>query len=1531
MNPHPALEKFINWLLNNSLQAGLLVLLVLLVQFAFKRQLAHRWRFLLWWVVVLRLALPFAPASAVSLFNFFKPAVRLEGPRYSASAEPAPAPSATAVAQIPLRPSAVTPNESLRAENEPVSPGLGAPASRRRVDGENQKLAGGTPALPGAVPHLAVSFDDVLIPGLAAVWLAGVLAFSGCLGIQLLRFRKKLSRCTAASDPDLLELLADCRREFGVTRKIELLETDAVNSPALTGLLRLRLLLPRGLAEKFSARELRYIFLHELAHVQRGDLWLNWLVTALQIIHWFNPLVWFGFARLRADRELACDELALVRAGETTGTSYGETIIKLLEGLGRPKTIPGLIGILEDKKQMRRRISMIANFRRPGRWSALAVILFAAVAAAALTDAQTEKPSTRSSRGNEAQISNPESRKQKAESSQSLLPPSQNSGATSTSAAANSDAARPDLTGAVHAKGGAALAASVFIATAAPKTGTSVFCPSCYADCRKSATADAEGNFKIEALDPQLTFQVLAVAKGFKPKYVGKVDPAKGPVNIELSPIESADAAPDRSLRGRVVNAKGEPVEGAAVEMVGIESRDGGGSYGQLPGIDPLAVTDGNGEFLLTAQKPFDMMDVKVTARTFADKGFHKLPSGKLNELVLTEGATITGRVLRDGQPVPGVSIGISGVERQSGIYVGHFEVGTDKDGDFALVNIPPDVDFWIYGIMDTMRNHGAIPIQKIHSGKDGQTTEAGKLVIGPAHRLAGRVVLDDGAAVPAKTRLLISREAAWDTLRIVLGKDGEFDTTGIPSETISLSVRVKGYHVSGQNVSIEAMNRHLLGRVNRDVTNLVYLLDKGPEPQPNYNPGSAYDWPGERPLRGAEGGVDHSRDWKISGRVIDHDTKEPVANFHITPGQADNIERTSWDTTHAVDGKDGAYLVYVSKRFAQPLLKVEADGYLPANVTLPSRDATNVDFVLTKGNGPSGTVLVADGNPAAGATVVLLGADYNQVSFNSKGELTAYWNKAILRRTDTNGHFAFKPEWGTKSLAAASSNGFAMVSVEALATNSTVKLEAFGKITGTLNRTAGWGTNEDLDVSFTGTGPGGRSFVNLNLHTATDSQGRFEFERVPPGKLRISYREQLPAPNANSWTSVPLREVELKSGQSLEVNIETTDRTARNEFAGQQPPQPSRIAGAEIKGVVLTPDGKPAAEAEVALQVEGKYLALGKGTFARSGLREEGLLVTAGADGSFTLPLYEKAQSVIALNEEGFAQVSLEQLKISPPIKLQKWGRIEGTLEIRHHPGTNEQVVLSVPPSRWSKMRVQKMGQGTNHLETTNASAMMLNPVMYDFNAFVSRTDDHGRFAISYVPPGEQAVARLVSTGGGSQMHRPLGNVTVNPGATVVTNFNLSGRIVTGTLKFTGTNPPPDFQNAHASLHTSGAFKLMKRLAQLKTAEERKAFLKSDEAQAFQKGFPNEVRDYPGTVNADGSFRVEDVPAGKYEFGFENFSQRAIPAGTRPTSLTMYLAPREIGVPAAPDQTSDAAVDCGMVELEELTMPIDLPPAGAN
>jgi uncharacterized GH25 family protein len=651
-----------------------------------------------------------------------------------------------------------------------------------------------------------------------------------------------------------------------------------------------------------------------------------------------------------------------VAATARTGTAYGETVVKLLENLNRSAGVPGLAGIFEDRKQMRRHISRFANFRKPGRWSVLAGLLAAAMAAAALTDAQSSEP---------------------ADPVDHL----------SSGAEFIHSPARPDLTGTVYTKGGGLLAvpATVFIATAAPKTGTSTFCPSCYADCIKHSRTDARGNFKIGSLDPQLTFQILAVAKGYQPKSISKVDPAQGPVKIELEPVESADAAPDRSLRGRVVDPQGEPVEGAVVEMQGVETKDGAGTWGSVPGVDPLAVTDGNGEFLISATRPFDLMDVKVSARTFADKNFSRLPVGATNELVMTEGAAITGRVLCDGRPLPGVSVGISGVEREAGIYAGHFETGTDADGKFALVNIPPDVDFWIYTGMSTMRKFGAAPVRKIRSGRDRETTDAGDLVVVPAHRLAGRVVLADGQPLPPNVRLLVSREEAWDSMQITLDQNGHFDTTGVPDELVGLSVRVKGYHVSARNLSVDRLNPfQLIGRMDRDITNLVFMLEKGPAPQPDYSQVDPdYNESRQRPLRGAEGGPDHSRDWSVSGHVLDNETKQPVNSFLVTPGQTDGLNQTAWSAWRAVAGSNGVYLAYISRRAAQPLLKVEADGYLPESVTLLPGDSTNVDFVLKKGSGPAGTVVTPDGRPAAGATIVLLGDGYNQAGFDSAGELT--------------------------------------------------------------------------------------------------------------------------------------------------------------------------------------------------------------------------------------------------------------------------------------------------------------------------------------------------------------------------------------------------------------------------------------------------------------------------------------------------------------------------------------------------------------
>jgi beta-lactamase regulating signal transducer with metallopeptidase domain len=339
------------WLLKASGQAAVLILLMLAVQWAFGRQLAPRWRYALWWLVVARLALPWTMPSPVSLFNLL-------------SFPHAPA----AVASLGASPGA------------PGSP-ASAPAAAPTADGPEGEAA---PKPPATVPPFTAS-----PPWLLVVWLSGACALAVCLALTHYRLWRRVTPCRPLIDARVMNLLEDCKQLMGLRVPVTMVETPAVGSPSLFGFVRPRLLLPVGLTASFSEAELRYVFLHELSHIKRLDIPTGWLMTALQVLHWFNPLVWLAFHRMRVDRELACDALALSYAQEEENRPYGRTIIKLLEGFGGSAWAPSLAGTVESKNQMKERISMIAKFRRTNRVPALAGALFIGLGLVTLTDAQT--------------------------------------------------------------------------------------------------------------------------------------------------------------------------------------------------------------------------------------------------------------------------------------------------------------------------------------------------------------------------------------------------------------------------------------------------------------------------------------------------------------------------------------------------------------------------------------------------------------------------------------------------------------------------------------------------------------------------------------------------------------------------------------------------------------------------------------------------------------------------------------------------------------------------------------------------------------------------------------------------------------------------------------------------------------------------------------------------------------------------------------------------------------------------------------
>lgn len=368
--------EFQGWLLRASWQAGVLAVVVLGLQRLLGKRLVPAWRYRLWLLVVARLILPAQPVSTTSIHNL----ARLPG------RTPEPVRALT----IPAFPEVGIQDRLLSERRVARGPEIYTDRTVEERSAATEVTATAAVGKPEPMAREEASLERVPVnlgKVLIWIWAAGVLVFGLRMAGQNLWFRWRLRRdATRVSDP-VREQLELCREALRVRRPIRALETALVRSPAVFGLWRATLLLPRGLASEFSAEELRYVLLHELAHVKRWDTAMTWLLAGLQVLHWFNPLLWYAFARIRVDRELACDALVLSSTREDETGRYGETIIRLLEVMNRGGGIPGLVGVLEDREQIRERIRMIAAFRRPGRASALAAALVIGLGWVGLTDA----------------------------------------------------------------------------------------------------------------------------------------------------------------------------------------------------------------------------------------------------------------------------------------------------------------------------------------------------------------------------------------------------------------------------------------------------------------------------------------------------------------------------------------------------------------------------------------------------------------------------------------------------------------------------------------------------------------------------------------------------------------------------------------------------------------------------------------------------------------------------------------------------------------------------------------------------------------------------------------------------------------------------------------------------------------------------------------------------------------------------------------------------------------------------------------
>lgn len=201
-------------------------------------------------------------------------------------------------------------------------------------------------------------------------YLAGAAAFLLYQGVSYAHFRRTVRRWKRdVSRADYAAMLSDTARDLGVSAP-EMIVCEAISTPAVTGLLRPRLLLPH---ERYDVQELRYILRHELCHLKRRDMLLKLVLLAANAMHWFNPVVYLMLRQADEDIELACDSAATDGLELPERAAYSRTLLAAVQSSVR--ALPATTCFGGTVERLKRRITNVLGAQKKRGLGVVALVL----------------------------------------------------------------------------------------------------------------------------------------------------------------------------------------------------------------------------------------------------------------------------------------------------------------------------------------------------------------------------------------------------------------------------------------------------------------------------------------------------------------------------------------------------------------------------------------------------------------------------------------------------------------------------------------------------------------------------------------------------------------------------------------------------------------------------------------------------------------------------------------------------------------------------------------------------------------------------------------------------------------------------------------------------------------------------------------------------------------------------------------------------------------------------------------------------
>ncbi|MCE5186195.1 MAG: carboxypeptidase regulatory-like domain-containing protein [Planctomycetaceae bacterium] len=354
-------DRWTSWQVEMLWQVAVLVAIVWAVDLAIRRWAWPQVRYALWMLVLLKLLVPPSLTSPVSVTSQIPQAAQkivstglngtqadgmeavLHDEAAGANATAKQSPSTSLGAGLTVPPNG-TQSYSLR-------PGLeGEPAADQHA--EQHGLGAGDPLVTSALSWQAWAMLS---------WIGGVAGLSAWLMVRLAGLRKEHKGADVQPLPaSFNELLSKTAERLRLRRLPEVIFTERVPCPAVFGIVRPVLLMPAKMARDMQTRDIEHVLLHELAHIKRGDLLVHAAFMLLQIVYWFNPLLWMIRKTLQNLREVCCDATVAKLLKDDT-IHYRQTLLETARRLLAQPITPalGLLGLFENSNWLVTRLQWL--------------------------------------------------------------------------------------------------------------------------------------------------------------------------------------------------------------------------------------------------------------------------------------------------------------------------------------------------------------------------------------------------------------------------------------------------------------------------------------------------------------------------------------------------------------------------------------------------------------------------------------------------------------------------------------------------------------------------------------------------------------------------------------------------------------------------------------------------------------------------------------------------------------------------------------------------------------------------------------------------------------------------------------------------------------------------------------------------------------------------------------------------------------------------------------------------------------------